>query len=123
MSLKIIRLAITSQPKVSTLPTVTRLFHELPMDIVEKTVHKIGTTDFADDSGEIVNALPALNMNNSFFNVYINGLLQMHDNFAYTSGDEGVGSLIISVPEGSEIPQGSPIILEIVNFNPEINFN
>jgi hypothetical protein len=121
LSLKIIKLAGTPIQKISTLPTVTRLFHVVPETISEMSTHKIDTAQFFDDSGEAVQELPALNLNNSYFNVYINGLLQMDDNFAYTAGEEGIGSLLVSIPEESEITKGSPVIVEVINFNPEIS--
>ncbi|WP_429469996.1 DUF4183 domain-containing protein [Neobacillus sp. B4I6] len=35
-----------------------------------------------DDTGRNVDTIPSLNLNNSYFNVYINGVIQMDDNFA-----------------------------------------
>lgn len=121
LSLKIIKLALIPNQTVSAAPVVTRLFHEVAETILDVSTYKIEASGFFDDSGEVVQNLPSLNMNNSYFNVYINGVLQMDDNFAYTAGEDGVGSLLISLPEDSEIPAGTPIIMEIINFNPEIN--
>lgn len=121
MSLRIIKLSGSPSQTISTLPTVSRLFHVVPESIGENSTHRIDASQFYNDAGEIVQELPSLNLNNSYFNVYINGALQMDDNFAYTSGEEGIGSLLISVPEESEIVEGSPIIIEVVNFNPEIS--
>lgn len=120
LSLKIIKLALIPNQTVSTSPTVTRFFHEVKETIDAVSTYRIDAGEFLDDRGEVVQNLPTLNMNNSYFNVYINGVLQMDDNFAYTAGDVEVGSLLISLPEDSEIPIGTPIIMEIVNFNPEI---
>ncbi|MBD7944189.1 DUF4183 domain-containing protein [Psychrobacillus sp. AK 1817] len=121
LSLKIIKLAIGPKQSVSASPMVTRLFHEVPEIITDVSTHKIDTSMFLDDRGEVAQNLPLLNLNNSYFNVYINGVLQMDDNFAYTAGEDGVGSLLISLPEDAEIPKGTPIIMEIINFAPEIN--
>lgn len=121
MSLKIIKLAGMSNHKITALPTVTRLFHVVPKTIAEMNTHKIDASQFYDDAGEVVKELPTLNLNNSYFNVYINGALQMDENFAYTAGEEGIGSLLISIPEDSDIPKGSPIIVEVINFHPEIS--
>ena len=120
MSLKIVKLAINQKQTISTSPTVARYFHEVPETITEVTTHKINASDFLDDHGEIAQSLPALNLNNSYFNVYINGVLQMDENFSYTSGEDGIGSLLISLPDASEIPKGTPIIMETINFHPEI---
>lgn len=121
LSLRIIKLSGSPSQTISTLPTVTRLFHVVPETISENSTHRIDASQFYNDAGEVVQELPSLNLNNSYFNVYINGALQMDDNFAYTSGEEGIGSLLISVPEESEILEGSPVIIEVVNFNPEIS--
>lgn len=121
LSLRIIKLSGSPSQTISTLPTVTRLFHVVPETISENSTHRIDASQFYNDAGEVVQKLPSLNLNNSYFNVYINGALQMDDNFAYTSGEEGIGSLLISVPEESEILEGSPVIIEVVNFNPEIS--
>lgn len=120
MALKIIKIAFIPKQSISASPVVTRLFHEVPETISLISTHKIDAADFLDDQGEVVQNLPTLNMNNSYFNVYINGVLQMDDNFAYTAGESGIGSLLISLPEDAEIPKGTPIIIEIINFNPEI---
>lgn len=120
LSLKIVKLAINPKQTISTSPTVSRYFHEVPETITEVSTHKINASDFLDDRGEIAQSLPALNLNNSYFNVYINGVLQMDDNFSYTAGEDGIGTLLISLPEDSDIPKGTPIIMETVNFHPEI---
>lgn len=44
----------------------------------------------------------------------------MDENFSYTAGEYGIGSLLLSLPDDSEIPKGTPIIMETVNFHPEI---
>ena len=120
MALKIVKLAITPKQTISTSPTVARYFHEVPETINEVTTHKINASDFLTDQGEIAQSLPVLNLNNSYFNVYINGVLQMDENFSYTAGEDGIGSLLFSLPDDSEIPKGTPIIMETVNFHPEI---
>ncbi len=121
LSLKIIKLSVIPKQSVSTSPMVARFFHEVPETITEVSSYKINASEFLDDRGEIVKDLPTLNLNNSYFNVYINGVLQMDDNFAYTAGEDGIGSLLISLTEDSEIPAATPIIMEVINFNPEIN--
>lgn len=120
LSLKIVKLAMSTNPTISTSPTVMRFFHEVPETIQGMTTYKINTTDFLNDSGELVEELPPLNLDNNYFHVFVNGVLQMDDNFSYTSGVQGIGSLLISLPDESEIIEGTPIILEIVNFYPKI---
>ena len=120
MSLKIIKLANSASPTISISPTVMRFFHEVPKKVQGMDTYKINTTDFFNDSGELVEELPVLNLNNNYFNVFVNGVLQMDDNFSYTAGGQGIGSLLISLPEESEILEGTPVVLEIVNFYPTI---
>lgn len=120
MALRIIKLALEAPQTISTTPLVMRYFHEVPNSVKGLGTYKIGVEDFLDDTGEVAEELPLLNLNNNYFHVFINGVLQMDDNFSYTAGKQGIGSLIISIPEDSEISVGSPVILEIVNFFPEI---
>nr|WP_191560584.1 DUF4183 domain-containing protein [Metabacillus idriensis] len=116
MALKIIKLALTAETKVSAQPAITRYFYETTKKTTGLSTLKIDASSFLDDAGRVVKSLPVLKMNNSYFNVYINGVLQMEDK--YTSGEKGFGNLIITLPEGSEIAAHTPIILEVLNFNP-----
>lgn len=120
MGLKIIKSVSAMQNKIVVAPEISRFFYELDKNIGESTILKINAEDFLDDSGNKINLLPALNMMNSYFNVYINGILQMDEIFSYTSGEQGVGNLLISIPDGTEIELGTPIILEVVNFEPTV---
>lgn len=118
VGLKIIKPVFSSAPEIVLSPTITRFFYELEEPIAERTIVKIDTAKFFDDSGETVESLPPLNLNNSYLNVYINGVIQMDDNFAYTAGETGVGNLMITVPGGSDIAKGTPIIAEVINYDP-----
>jgi hypothetical protein len=118
MGLKIIKLAVTSDTKIAMSPTVTRYFYEVLEHLSQIDTLKIDAAHFIDDTAQNVEVLPALNLNNSCFNVYINGVLQMNDNCGYTSGEGGIGNLLISIPEGSVIAEGTPIVLEVINVNP-----
>ena len=44
----------------------------------------------------------------------------MEENFSYTLWEDGIGSLLIYLPDYSNIHKGTPIIMETVNFHPEI---
>lgn len=120
MPLKIITIAPNNNQAIAVSPLVTRLFHEVGETLSGISTYKINVNEFLNDSGEVVEDLPELNMNNNYFHVYVNGVLQMDDNFAYTAGEQGIGSLLMSIPEDTEIPAGTPIIMEIVNFYPQI---
>jgi hypothetical protein len=118
MALKIIKLVTSIQASTATVPKISRFFYEMPYTFKGLATFNIDATNFVNDKGETITELPILNEKNSYFNVYINGMLQMEDNFAYTAGEEGIGNLFISVPEGSHITVQTPIILEVINFYP-----
>ncbi|MGR5993119.1 DUF4183 domain-containing protein [Bacillus cereus] len=78
---------------------------------------------FFDDLGSRSVTLPPL-PENSYVNLYINGILQMDDIFTYTPAPGGVlqrGHIQISLPEGFFVKGLSPIVLEIIDF--EVNSN
>lgn len=79
----------------------------------------VTVNQFWTDTGADAVTLPDLTVNNSYFNVYINGVLQMEDLSTYTPGGTGVGQLEITVPAGSDIKINSPVVLEVVNFEPD----
>lgn len=118
MPLKIMKLAITANTTVDTSPTVERFFNETASTVTGPGTLTIAVDDFWTDTGANATALPALATDNSYLNVYVNGILQMDDLLAYTPGGTGVGQLVITVPAGSTIEQNSPIVLVITNFAP-----
>ena len=121
MPLQIMKLAIAASTAVTTSPDVVRFFYTTPSTTTGATTLTIDAADFFDDTGAAVTTLPVLATDNSYFNVYINGVLQMEDLSTYTPGATTVGSLAIDVPAGSDILVNSPIVLEIVNFTPTSN--
>jgi Domain of unknown function (DUF4183) len=118
MPLQIMKLVVEVSTTVSTTPNSTRFFYTTTGDLTGPTSLAIDAADFFDDTGAAVTTLPTLNTNNSYFNVFINGILQMEDLSTYVPGGTGVGSLTITVPTGSDIISGSPVVLEIINFSP-----
>ncbi|MFJ7744645.1 DUF4183 domain-containing protein [Peribacillus sp. NPDC097295] len=118
MPLKIMKLAITANSTVNTSPTVERFFNEVAATVTGAGSLTIAVGDFWTDTGANATTLPALAADNSYFNVYVNGALQMEDLLAYTPGGTGVGQLVITVPAGSTIEQNTPIVLAITNFAP-----
>lgn len=121
MTLKIMKLAITGTTTVDTLPTVERFYNEAASTVTGAGTLTITVDDFWTDTGANATTLPALATDNSYFNVYVNGVLQMEDLLAYTPGGTGVGQLVITVPAGSTIQQNTPVVLAITNFNPTTN--
>ncbi|WMJ15472.1 DUF4183 domain-containing protein [Geobacillus proteiniphilus] len=103
-------------------PDVARFFYITTAEIAEGATLTIDAASFLQDDGSQATELPALATNNSYFNVYINGVLQMEGISTYTPGATGVGSLSITVPTGSgSIPANTPVVLEIVQFAPSSN--
>ncbi|MEK5105049.1 DUF4183 domain-containing protein [Cytobacillus sp. FSL M8-0252] len=121
MALQIMKLAITGSSTVETVPTIERFFNEAASTVTGAGTLTIAVEDFFTDTGAAATTLPALATNNSYFDVYINGVLQMEDVSAYTAGGTGVGQLVITVPAGSTIEQNSPVVLVVTNFSPTSN--
>ncbi len=119
MPLQIMKLAIAAATTVTASPTVSRFFYTATATTTGATTLTIDAADFFGDTGGAATALPALATDNSYYNVYINGVLQMAGLSTYTPGATGVGSLAITVPAGSSVLTGSPIVLEVVNFAPD----
>lgn len=112
------KLAITATSTVSTTPTVERFFNEAASTVTGAGTLTILVGDFFTDTGAAASTLPSLATDNSYFNVYVNGVLQMEDLLNYTPGGTGVGQLEITVPAGSTIEENSPVVLVVTNFAP-----
>lgn len=119
MALQLMKLLVTASSTITTVPAVTRFFHVTTGETAAGATLTIDAADFFEDSGAAVTSLPALATDNSYFNVFINGILQMADNSTYTPGATAVGSLAFNVPAGGDpILQGTPVIVEVMNFTP-----
>ena len=119
MALRIVKLfvAASTTTTTTTVPTVERFFHEVTSQVTAGNSLTIAVGDFDSDSGDPATSLPTLATDNSYINVFINGVLVMNDLLTYTPG--AAGSLEITVPAGSEpIEATTPVILEVVNFAP-----
>ncbi|MBE3102654.1 MAG: DUF4183 domain-containing protein [Bacilli bacterium] len=119
MPLKIYKIAVASNAVTAVTPTVERFFYEAIATTTGAGTLTIIVEDFFTDAGAAATTLPALATDNSYINVYVNGVLEMEDLFAYTAGGTGVGQLVITVPAGSDILINSPIVLEVTNFVPD----
>jgi hypothetical protein len=119
MALQLMKLFVGAATAITTVPTSTKFFYVAAADTAAGATLTIDAADFLDDSGNAVTTLPALATDNSYYTVYVNGVLQMDGISTYTPGGTGVGSLAIDVPAGTDtIPAGTPIVLEIVQFAP-----
>ena len=119
MPLKLMKLFVTATTTTNAAPTDTRFFYTTTSQTAPGSALTIDVASFEDDNGNAVTTLPTLVSNNSYFNVYVNGVLQMSGISTYTPGGTGVGSLVINVPAGGDpIPTNTPVILEVVQFAP-----
>ena len=119
MALQLMKLLVTATTTTTVGPTPEKFFHVTTAETPAGSTLSIDTADFFDDAGTAATDLPALATDNSYFNVYINGILQMEGILTYTPGATTVGSLDIDVPAGGDpILQSTPIVLEVVNYSP-----
>ncbi|PEC19302.1 DUF4183 domain-containing protein [Bacillus cereus] len=119
MALQLMKIAIAGSTTTTTNPDDSRFFYVTTAPTTAGNSLTIDAASFFQDDGSAVTTLPTLTANNSYFNVYVNGVLQMEGISAYTPGATGVGSLIVTVPAGAgTILTGTPVILEIVQFAP-----
>lgn len=118
MSLRLLKILVNASVSTEVKPNVEKFFYVTNDEVPIGGELTIGATEFFDDAGDEVEELPALTDNNSYYNVYINGVLQMQQLSTYTPG--ATGSLVISLPEGEgPIQIKTPIVLEVVNYAPD----
>ena len=119
MPLQLMKLFVSASTTTDVIPTNTRFFYVTTTETAAGATLTIDAGSFFQDDGSAATALPALDAENSYYNVFINGVLQMDGISTYTAGATGDGSLAITVPEGGgSIPAGTPIVLETVQFIP-----
>lgn len=116
------KLLVTATTTTNAVPTPEKFFYVTTAETAAGATLTIDAAAFFLDDGLAATTLPALATNNSYFNVYINGVLQMEGNSTYTPGATTVGSLEFDVPAGGDpIQQNSPVVLEVVNYAPTSN--
>ncbi|WLD93417.1 DUF4183 domain-containing protein [Alkalihalobacillus sp. AL-G] len=119
MALQLMKLVINASVTTNVDPTNTRFFNVTTAQTNAGSTLTIDAADFFQDDGTAVTALPTLATDNSYYNVYVNGVLQMDGLSTYTPGATAVGSLAITVPAGGDpILADSPVVLEVVNYTP-----
>jgi hypothetical protein len=119
MATKLMKLKVTVSTATATTPSDTRFFYVTTAQTAAGSTLTIDAAAFDDDTGTAVVTLPTLATNNSYFNVYANGALQMESICTYTPGITAVGKLEIAVPAGGDpILAGTPIVLEVMNYTP-----
>ncbi|WP_330219531.1 DUF4183 domain-containing protein [Peribacillus muralis] len=118
LPLKIMKLAIAATSLITVNPLITRLFYEVPATSDGPTTLTIDAASFMTDTGGPATVLPVLNAENSSYEVFINGVLQMEDISTYTPGATGVGRLVLTIPDDSSVLAGSPVVLVVTNYAP-----
>jgi len=118
MALEIMKIVVGATTTTTLDPTLARLFYQVPALTTGPTTLSIDAADFMGDDGNPSTELPTLDADNSYYNVYINGLLQMAGLSVYTPGATGVGSLAITLPTGQSIALDTVVVLEIVSYAP-----
>jgi len=119
MPLQLMKLYVGVTTTTDVTPANTKFFYVTIAETAAGDTLTIDAASFFDDTGDAVTELPALAAGNSYFQVYVNGVLQMQDLLAYTPGATGVGSLEVDVPAGGpSIPADTPVVLEIDAFTP-----
>ncbi|MGN7468500.1 DUF4183 domain-containing protein [Brevibacillus sp. SAFN-007a] len=116
--MEILKLVLTASTTTNVVPTVTRFFRRTLALVIGPATLTVQATDFLKDDGTAATSLPALPASNSYYNVYINGIMQMGGLSTYTPGGAGVGKLEIAVPTGQTIALSTVIVLEIVSYAP-----
>jgi Domain of unknown function (DUF4183) len=119
LALQLMKLLVTASTTTNAVPNPEKFFYVTTAQTNAGSTLTIDAASFFQDNGTAATALPALATNNSYFNVYINGVLQMEGNSTYTPGATGVGSLAFDVPAGGDpILQDTSVVLEVVNYAP-----
>lgn len=113
------KIKVDVDTQTATTPTDTRFFYVTTAETAAGSTLSIDAAAFLTDAGIAVVTLPALAANNSYFNVYLNGVLQMESICTYTPGITAVGKLDIAVPAaGDPILIDTPVVLEVMNYVP-----
>lgn len=119
LALQLMKILVTASTTTNAVPNPEKFFYVTTAQTNAGSILTIDAASFFQDNGTAATALPVLATNNSYFNVYINGVLQMEGNSTYTPGATGVGSLAFNVPAGGDpILQDTAVVLEVVNYAP-----
>ncbi|MNC15037.1 Collagen triple helix repeat protein [compost metagenome] len=97
-------------PEITIIPTVNSFFYIPLSDLVLTEPVSISANLFSDDEGNLINSFPNTGVN-SCSSLFINGILQ--EVSIYSNNP----SALNFSPQGNTIYAGSPIILNIMQFN------
>lgn len=118
MVLQIMKLAIDAAATVTVNPTIDRFFYYAPATVTGPTTLTITVDEFLDDTGAAATELPAFTAPTGYYELFINGVLQMEGISTYTAGATGTGALVITIPADSTLLANSPIVLAVTTFAP-----
>jgi hypothetical protein len=95
---------------VTIIPSVDRFFYIPVSDLVLSVPTTIPANLFTDDDGNSVTLFPSV-ATNGYNSLFINGILQEGSTYSVNP------NALIFYPQGNMIYAGSPIILNIIQFN------
>ncbi|WP_422657076.1 DUF4183 domain-containing protein [Paenibacillus sp. EC2-1] len=88
-------------------PNVTRYYATISEEMIGATNTTMPAANFVDDSDALIQGFPALS-NTDYFNIYINGMLQLSSISTLSPTELTINSI--------DILAGIPIIVEISSF-------
>ncbi|OXS56201.1 hypothetical protein B1A99_20760 [Cohnella sp. CIP 111063] len=120
MPLTIFNIAITVEAEAETTanPAVSKYFYVVPapVTVTNAAPLALAATSFFTDAGVAATAFEAVAADNGYRTVYINGVPQMDGLITLST------STLTLTPEDGEsidLDENTPIVLEIVNLDPE----
>ncbi|WP_372631680.1 DUF4183 domain-containing protein [Cohnella sp.] len=120
MALTIFNIAVTVEATAETTsnPAVSKYFYVVPAPVTVTNAAPLvlAATSFFTDSGVAAAAFEAVAANNGYSTVYVNGVPQMADLITLSTT-----TLTLTPEDGEtvELDINTPIVLEIVNLDPE----
>lgn len=118
MALRLYKIHVQATTDTDVVPTVQRFFYLTETDTASGAPLTINAEDFVDDNGTEGVTLPELDPANSYYQVFINGVLQQQANTEYTPGSGATGQLVFNNPaSGGTIYAGTPVVLKVVQYN------
>ncbi|MFB9275312.1 DUF4183 domain-containing protein [Cohnella cellulosilytica] len=119
MALTIFNIAVTVEATAETTsnPAVSKYYYVVPAPVTVTNAAPLvlAATSFFADTGDAATAFEAVATDNGYRTVYVNGIPQMDDLITLST------TTLTLTPEDGEtidLDLNTPIVLEIVNFDP-----
>lgn len=108
-----LKIALDGGVDTSLYPDVKQYFYELDPDDIDEGILTVEASSFVDDEGNAATAFAALETDNGYYCLFINGALQQRDLYSI---EELNTELVIT--DAETIPAGALITLTVTNFAP-----